>query len=716
MVPLGAAGDKTREILWDTPAWAEVVWYALAAVSILVFAYGVARRVARYRAGRPGGFGTRAQVLGRIRGSAQQLLSGRTIAERRAAVGLAHRATLYGFVVLFIGTVVLAVNTDFTEPLLGWRFFEGNFYLAYSLLLDVFGLLLLVGLGFFAVRRLRDPVVQPSRERSIAVADWTFLASLLFLVVTGFILEGLRIEMDRPAYPEFSPVGWATAQCIGLLGLSGYGLGTIRHVVWWTHGFASLTVVAAIPFTKASHMLASGASLLVRRLDARRTLDPGPDALGDEPFGYGRIADFTDLHLLQLDACTSCGKCHEACPAVVAESPLDPRDVILGLRDELSGAMQGIGPRGVLALAAHGAGGMGEGRPGEEPIADPRAGPGAIWSCMQCNACVAACPVGIEQAPMINQLRRHALELGEVDLGVQAALMAVQKSGNSFGESRRKRTRWTRGLEFEITDARTEPVELLWYVGDFAAFDARAQATSRALARLLHDAGVSFGIMHEAERTAGNDIRRVGEEALFEELATENVAALDACEFDRILTTDPHTLNTLRNDYPHFGGSWEVVHHTSVLRELLAAGRVSGAGALSYRVTYHDPCHLGRMNGEYDDPRAVLGLLGCELIEMPRNCESSFCCGAGGGQIWMSEPAGTVRPSEDRIHEALALCELDYFLVSCPKDVVMYEDAIKTVGEGRIELRELTELVEEAATPVCQRGRRANLSSNPARG
>ena len=468
-------------------------------------------------------------------------------------------------------------------------------------------------------------------------------------------------------------------------------------MVWWTHGLASLTVVAAIPFTKASHMLTSAASLLLRRPGAGRALEPAPDALSDEPFGYARIADFSDLHLLQLDACTACGKCHAACPAVVAETPLDPRDVILGLRDELSGAMESVGPRGVLSIARHGTAGMNGKQPGTTPIADPRAGDEAIWSCMQCNACVEACPVGIEQAPIINQLRRHSLELGEVDPGVQEVLQAVQKSGNSFGESKRKRARWTQELEFEIPDARSEPVEFLWYVGDYAAFDVRAQATSRSLARLLHGAGVSFGILYEAERTAGNDIRRVGEEGLFEELVAENLAAVGDCEFDRILTTDPHTLNTLRNEYPHYGGSWEVVHHTSVLSDLLASDRLPGAGALSYRVTYHDPCHLGRMNGDYDDPRTVLELLGCELIEMPRNREGSFCCGAGGGQIWMSEPAGTVRPSQERIHEALALGELDYFLVSCPKDVVMYEDAIKTVGAGQIELREVTELVEEAA-------------------
>jgi Fe-S oxidoreductase len=217
---------------------------------------------------------------------------------------------------------------------------------------------------------------------------------------------------------------------------------------------------------------------------------------------------------------------------------------------------------------------------------------------------------------------------------------------------------------------------------------------------LLYAAGVDFGILYEDERSAGNDVRRVGEEGLFEDLATTNVAALDACEFGRIVTSDPHSLNTLRNEYPGYGGSWEVSHHTAFLAELIDAGRLDVAGRLSYRVTYHDPCYLGRHNGGYDAPRAILERLGCTLVEMPRNRDNSFCCGAGGGRIWIPDTPGAERPSENRIREAVGLGELDFFVVSCPKDVTMYEDAIKTTGNGeRIQLRELTELLEEALAP-----------------
>ena len=208
-----------------------------------------------------------------------------------------------------------------------------------------------------------------------------------------------------------------------------------------------------------------------------------------------------------------------------------------------------------------------------------------------------------------------------------------------------------------------------------------------------------FGILYDGEKTAGNDVRRAGEEGLWTSLAEENVEAIGDCRFDRILTSDPHTFNTLKNEYPQLGGSWEVVHHSQLLLELIRAGRLRPRKGLGYRVTYHDPCTLGRYNGVYDEPRAVLESLGCDLVEMPRNRDNSFCCGAGGGRIWMKElrAEGSQRPSESRIDEAVALGSIDYFVVACPKDVTMYEDAIKTSGhQGEIELREMSELLYES--------------------
>jgi Fe-S oxidoreductase len=222
---------------------------------------------------------------------------------------------------------------------------------------------------------------------------------------------------------------------------------------------------------------------------------------------------------------------------------------------------------------------------------------------------------------------------------------------------------------------------------------------TQTLARVLQRAGVDFGILYDAEHNAGCDVRRVGEEGLFNHLREENVAAISRCTFDRILTWDPHSFHTLRNEYPSFGVDWAVVHHSQLLLELLETGRLTPSKPLDYRVTYHDPCTLGRYNGVYDEPRRVLAAIGTELVEMPRSRDNSFCCGAGGGRIWMTELKrdDAPRPSEQRIDEAVALGSVDYFVVCCPKDVTMYEDAIKTSGhQGDIELRELTELLWES--------------------
>jgi Fe-S oxidoreductase len=702
-LPLAAA--RTRDTFWGMGTGLEILWYALALVSVLVFCYGLALPLAKYRRGRGTWMPPSSELPGRFREATRILVSHSSIGRRDPYVGWAHRMIFYGFAVLFAGTVILAVNSDLTGPVFGWHFFKGDFYLGYSVVLDVLGLALIVGLTMMMVRRglirpRRLDYARPDRapgepqfDRHVyRVGDWVFLAALLYLALTGYMLEGVRIAMDSPGYDAFSPAGWVAAQAYLGLGLGDGTLGTIRHAIWWSHGLVAIVFVAAIPFTKAAHMLTSYASLVLRDPLAGKRLPPIPAPLAAEPAGYGTLADFSIQHLLQLDACTKCGKCHAVCPANATGLPLSPRDVVLELREHATASMREQGVGGLLGTLMRGAdegdGSLVIGRDGVRVE--------TLWSCMQCNACVEICPVGIEQAPIINQMRRRLVEQGDMEADLQSTLEVIHKSGNSFGENRRNRGRWTRELDFPVKDARQEPVDILWFVGDYASFDPRSQQITRTLARLLQHAGVDFGILYDGERNAGNDVRRVGEEGLFESLAGENIEVLESCEFGRIVTTDPHSLNTLGHEYSDFGASFEVIHHTALLLELIGDGRIDPCG-LSYRVTYHDPCYLGRMNGGYDAPREILRRLGCTLVEMPRNRDNSFCCGAGGGRIWMTEPPGDERPSENRIREAVGLGGLDYFVVSCPKDVTMYEDAIKTSGHSDdVALRELTELVGEA--------------------
>jgi Fe-S oxidoreductase len=689
---------ETRDTFAGLETWQIVLWYSLIAVSVAIFFFGVGRLALKYRRGR-----TREKIGSRVvraKRAAHIVATHAWIRRRDPLAGLGHLLVFYGFMVLFAGTAILAFQDDFANPVLSFDFWHGWFYLGYSLFLDLFGAGLVVGLTVFAVKRgILRPFrlrywrpAEPAAElrqmpRRYELGDWFFLGALFFLALTGFLLESFRIAAHDPSFEKWSPVGWLVGQGFISLGFDGQAADDARFADWWVHGVFALFWVSSIPFTKAVHMLTGPVGVAVKDGRAGNRLEPLPADAKAADVGYAFIDALSPKHLLDLDACTKCGKCHAACPATATGYPLSPRDLVLDLREVAEGSM---GNRAALGIPPR--------FPDHAEILGTIK-PETLWSCMQCMACVEICPVGIEHVPMINQMRRALVERGDMDGQLQQTLETIYTCGNSFGEAKRKRGRWTRGLSFEVKDIRKTPAEYLWFVGDYASFDPRNQKISEALARILHRAGVDFGILYDDERTAGNDVRRVGEEGLYADLAEGNVEAISACSFDRIFTSDPHSFNTLKNEYPQFGGDWTVLHHSQLLLELLERGRLKPRKGLGYRVTYHDPCTLGRYNGVYDAPRQVLAALGAELVEMPRNRDNSLCCGAGGGRIWMKElkAEDSPRPSELRIDEAVGLGGIDYFVVACPKDVTMYEDAIKTSGhQGEIELRELSELVLES--------------------
>lgn len=664
--------DVTRTTFQGFPNWLVVLFYVLAAVSTALFLWGVFRLARRYWRGRvPGTQVHPVRAIGVV-------LSHVWIGRAGGWIGLAHAGVFYGFLVLLAGTTILAIEDHVAKPL-GLDFWRDGFYKGYSLFLDVFGAAMLLALVFFIVRRARSKSIRLSYARvdgrpssrlrdRYRMDDWVFVWSLVVIGATGFLLEALRIALDPPPFEVWSPVGYAMGILIHGLGLPDGVVDGMRMATWWIHALFALAFVAAIPFTKAMHMLTAPSAVATRSQEVSREL---PE---DLETGYRTLDDFALTHLLNLDACTKCGKCHEVCPARASGMPLSPRDLILDLREA-----QSSGDRG--------------------PLVPDVLAPETLWSCMQCNACVDICPVGIEHVPIINEVRRSLIDEGEMDTSLQGVLMSIQKNGNSLGEPKRKRSRWTKALDFEIPDARTRPVDVLWYVGDYASLDPRNQRNSQALARLLMEAGVDVGILYDEESTAGNDVRRAGEEALFRSLATSNMQTIMGCTFNRILTSDPHSFNTLRNEYPRLGAPWrseQVTHHSVMLLELIDANRLEIRNPLGKVGTYHDPCALGRYNGIFDEPRTLIERCGVKIVEMPRNKRNSFCCGAGGGRIWMKETAvsGSRRPSEQRIDEAMALGALDYFVVACPKDVAMYEDAIKTTGNSdAIVLKEISELV-----------------------
>lgn len=678
---------ETRELFWGLTSFGTTAFYLIGFSAIGAFFWGIARSIAKYRRGRPSPVG-----LDWVAGAKRMLtdlLTHRTLRRRDPFAGAAHAAIFFGFTLLFIGTSIITLEYDILNPLFGVTFWKGTFFLVFSLVLDLAGLAVVVGLVMMMVRRGAFRLPKLDYRRSYAgeaelrdagrrwrLEDWLFLAALLLIILTGFVQEGLRHALEQPSWGAWEPVGAAIGALLIGLDLDTGSVSSLRAANWWLHGLGALTFIVALPWYKAKHMIAAMGSLLARDPLALRRLpkaDPAADTVG-----IGKVADFSWKDMLDFDACTKCGRCHEACPARAAGYPLSPRDLILDLRLH-NNDTQGR-DHGAKRL-------LGD-------VIDPE----TLWSCRSCGACLEICPVGIEHPVKIVQMRRQLVESDQLDPLLRTMLNTISTSGNSFGEPARKRAVWTRELEFKVKDIRQEAAETLWFVGDQASFDPRNQKVSRTVARLLKAGGVDFGLLYEGERTAGNDVRRIGEEGLFESLVEHNLAQMKAAKaFSRIVTTDPHSLNTLHNEYPEFGDVAPVAHYTELLVELLEHGALKVTKPLGLRVTYHDPCHLGRLNKRYDAPRRVLELIGCELIEMPRNRDNSFCCGAGGGRIWIPDRPGTQKPSQLRVQEAAGLGGIDVFVTSCPKDLTMFEDARKTAGfEKDFVVEDIADLVAKA--------------------
>lgn len=712
------ASGETREVFEGIGTVGMAAFYVLSIVTVAVFLVGSWRRTKKYRRGRPAGRGgaiRRALLVSPFTvrrrpdtGSAAQVATNATIGRRNRGVGIAHFMVFWGFITLFIGTVILTIDFDIVRHVsrifFGHEdsFFTGTFYLTYSVILDTMGLATILGLGYLAWRR---GVTRPFRldytraekpeggysRKSLVLGDWMFIGLFAGILFTGFFVEGARIVATHfPDFEVWSPVGWLLARGFQAMGMTPAVAIDVHTVVWWTHALLALGFVMYIPFSKAMHILVDGVNLLAHDKNATRSL-PAPPADADH-IGYRDLTDFTWKELLDFDACTKCGRCHEVCPARTGGAPLSPRDLILDLRQWVDSQAGGVTLLDRESRGDH----TGPTEGAEAAAAGSVIPAKTLWSCTTCMACVETCPVGIEHVPTIVQLRRGLVDAGTMDPTLQSALQNLASQGNSFGKSARMRARWAKGLEAPIKDARKVPVKYLWFVGDFASFDERLQDNSRMLATLLNKAGVDFGILYEGERNAGNDVRRVGEEGLFEMLAEHNIKALESAQFEEIFTTDPHTLNTLRNEYPALGASYKVWHYTELLLHLVESGALQ-VKPLNLRVTYHDPCYLSRYNGVVDAPRKLLAALGCELVEMPRNKTNSFCCGAGGGRIWMDDSILSERPSENRIKEAAALTDVGHFVVSCPKDMTMFSDAAKTTGhDGALTVLDIVRLVDQA--------------------
>ncbi|WP_323191361.1 heterodisulfide reductase-related iron-sulfur binding cluster [Halostella sp. PRR32] len=683
-----AEGAVTRETFWTISEVGEVLFYYLAAVAILVFLYGVYERFARYARGTDDWFDRLNDLPGRVVSATKIVFSNQKQFDRDLYAGLMHAFIFWGFLTLLIGTTILGIDMDLARKL-GDSFWTGDFYLAYSLTMDAMGLLFVVGIGMALYRRYW---VRNERlwGKHTGAEDDLFIWSLFLLGVGGYVAEGIRIV--GTGFPEFetvSFVGWFLADVFVIAGMTESLAVDLYWWAWWSHAVLALAFVASVPYAKPFHMISSYANVVTRDEKAGKRLPGVPEDASPDEIGYSDVEDFSWKDVLDQDACTKCGRCSSACPAKASGRPLDPRDVILDLKSYRESVEAGeTEEKAIIA-------------DGGASVIDSS----TMESCMACMACMDACPVEIEHLKQFTGMNRRLTESGQMDENVQEAMMNVFQNGNTFGDPDRKRPDWAEELDFEVPDAREEAVEYVWYVGDYPSYDERNKRIARALATVFEHAGVDYGILYEDEQTAGNDVRRVGEEGLYEMLVEDNAAAIQDCEFEKIVTTDPHAFNTFMNEYPEFDAcEWEaedVFHYTQVVDDLASQGALALDGTdLNYTVTYHDPCHLGRYNDVFEAPRDLVRATGADLYEMPRNRSDSFCCGGGGGGLWMDfdeEP----KPSEERLREALEDTEaggaVEKFVVACPMCATMYEDGRKTGGfEDEIEVVGLTELVAEA--------------------
>ena len=701
-------GDIERPVFYDLPAALVVLFYVLAVTAIVVFAYGAFRKVRKYLRGRrqPG---EQLTLRGLIR-AASDILLHRNILRGDLYAGLAHLLVFWGFAVLFVATLLVLVDNDLLGLLAPqWRFLKGTFYLVFSSVADFFGVVLVVGLSMLVARRwlfrlpkLRYASRTEARDMptplSLTSEDWAFLLLLFVVGIGGFAVETLRIRAtNEPPFEVVSFVGWSLSQSLVWAAVSSEAARGLFPLVWYFHALTALAFVALIPYSKAWHILVGWFSYALK---VEKPLHRLPLPIESESGGYARLEDLTRGELLMLDACVRCGRCQDACPAANASFPLSPRDLILTLRSYADKATyrplfqgRGAGQRGAAAAT----------NPQSVPaLAGGVVPPSWLWSCATCLSCDDICPLGIQRVPLIVQLRRYLVSQGEVETRLQDTLINLNRYGNSFGQSDRTRAKWTQGLGLKLKDARKEPVEYLWFVGDYASFDPRVQAITRIGAGVFQSAGLDLGILYEGERNAGNDVRRVGEEGLFDTLREKNLRVLEKAKFQQVVTTDPHTYHALKNEYRSEGNGWgdiKILHHTELLDRLVDSGKLPIKKTLDLTATYHDPCYLGRYNEVYDPPRHLLQALGVKLSEMPRNRAESYCCGAGGGRIWMEDMPGVKeRPAESRVREA-AKTGVSTLVTACPKDLVMFRDALKTTGlEGKIVIKDVMELVEDAMT------------------
>jgi Fe-S oxidoreductase/nitrate reductase gamma subunit len=586
--------------------------------------------------------------------------------------GAMHGALFFGFLMLLAYTTLVFLQDDILPLFTSFRFMQGDAYLTLEFLGDTLGVAFVIGLAIAIYRRF----VQKLDKLETGMDDYLVLGMLVWIGVSGFVIESLRFLISPTGFAIFSPVGDALASVVPKS--SGFLLYApqLYQGFWFAHMFSVMFLIAITPYTKLIHVFTAGFNVAMAPVKPMGKLETPFNlqtmiASGqlDVPAPVKKSTDFSPLRLLALDACTNCGRCQEVCPAYASGRDLSPRVVV----QDLSWDMRAPGGSDVFQKGV---------------IRESE-----LWACTMCNACVSVCPVFIDQVGYIAEYRRTLVTENRLDSKKKTFLDNVSRNGNPFGLPQSDRQGWL--AEMGVPTLKDKPgAKYLYWVGCQSSYDPRGRNVAKAMVKILKAADVDFAILGNEEVCTGEPVRRIGEEGRFQELVMKNVETFKKYGVSKIIVHCAHCFNTFKNEYPEFGANFEVIHHTELINQLMAEGKLK-TGRLSAKVTYHDPCNLGRMNGVIDEPREALGRLeGLELVEMKRTKMASFCCGGGGANVWYEVPekkkVGVLRAEEAKATGASTIA------VACPFCITMFDDAFKTMGDDAFAVKDMAELVADS--------------------
>ena len=673
-----------REVFGGIPTALVVAFYTVIPMMLIWGSLRFADRVRNWERGAPDKRKTTPKNVKRRLADYRSGVYMRTLL-RDSAAGLMHSMIYFGFLVLLGVTTVLEIDHQMPEAL---KFLHGDVYRGYALVGDVAGVVFTAGVVWAILRRY---VQRPYRIRIKTKPEHALILGVLLAIgVTGFGAEMFRIAKGQAAgvnldHEKWSVVGYPLAQLVN--GASASTL-TTWHQGWWVaHVLTFIVFLAILPITMLRHMFTSPLNMYLKdreRPKGAMKAMPNLTETSLESFGVNVIEEFTWKQLLDLDACTMCGRCTSVCPAHATGKPLDPREIVLK-SGEVMAATASHAPGGKVSapLSADSEIKINANSLFERITAEE------IWSCTSCKACDEICPVNIEILDKILDMRRY-LSLMESNFPAQLgnAYRAMENQGNPWGMSQTDRGEWAKDLDVEILDPGAPLTsEYLYWVGCAGSFDDKNKKVTQSMAKLLKRAGIDVAILGPSEMCTGDSARRSGNEYLFQMLAMPNVEMLNTMGVRKIITQCPHCFNTLKNEYPQLGGNYEVIHHSQLLEDLIEAGTLDVSNAsLEERITYHDSCYLGRHNDVYVAPRKVVGSIkGIEIIEMPRNGTKGMCCGAGGARMWMEEDIGT-KVNDERAREAIAT-GATRIATACPFCYIMLDDGVKGAGKDESEIK-----------------------------